>query len=35
MGEESSIPKEIFKQVIDIGVKKNLEIIKILKKSLE
>lgn len=35
MGEESSIPKEIFKQVIDIGIKKNLEIIKILKRSLE
>lgn len=35
LGEESSIPKEIFKQVIDIGIKKNLEIIKILKKSLE
>jgi len=34
-GEESSIPKETFKRVIDIGIKKNLEIIKILKKSLK
>jgi ribonuclease PH len=31
-GEERNIPKEIFHKVIDIGVEKNLEIIKQLKK---